>query len=64
MKIVKGQYNPDVPKIYSPALADLIKQMLVVEPDSRPTVDDIMAKAIVMGSIIDLYCNIGAVEVK
>lgn len=64
MKIVQGQYNKDLPFVYNPALTTLLKTMLDLDPEKRPSADEILAESIIMNSLIDLYCSIGAVEVK
>ena len=38
--------------------------MLDLTPEKRPSVSDIMTESFVMTYLIDLYCNIGAVDIK
>lgn len=38
--------------------------MLDLEPNNRPSVDDILAESFVVCAMLDLYLNIGVVEVK
>ncbi|CAK8692248.1 unnamed protein product [Clavelina lepadiformis] len=64
MKIVRAQYDKDLPKIYSVSLTKLLISMLDLEPSKRPSVDDIMAESFIVCTLVDLYLNIGAVEVK
>ena len=64
MKIVRAQYDKDLPKIYSVSLTKLLISMLDLEPTKRPSVDDIMAESFIVCTLVDLYLNIGAVEVK
>ena len=42
----------------------MLLSMLDLDPCNRPSVDDILTEAFVVCSLVDLYLNIGAVEVK
>ena len=64
MKIVQGDYNKELPAVYNSTLKRLLMSMLDLTPEKRPSVGDIMTESFVMKSLIDLYCNIGAVEIK
>lgn len=39
--ILKGEYE-EIPKIYSPSLSSLVQRCLKLDPDERPTIDEIM----------------------
>nr|CAB3264292.1 serine/threonine-protein kinase Nek8 [Phallusia mammillata] len=64
IKIVKCGYNTDFPKMYSSSITDLLKLMLNGEPSNRPSAHQLMCYPVLMYSQLDIYCNIGAVEVK
>jgi len=64
IKIVHGQFNKDLLKTRSSRLSQLLYSMLDLDPSKRPTVDIILAESFVVCSLVDLYLNIGAVEVK
>ncbi|XP_039254767.2 serine/threonine-protein kinase Nek8-like isoform X1 [Styela clava] len=63
-KITKAHYNTNFPKLYSNPLMNLLKRLLSLNPDLRPCVVDIMAEPFIMRKLIDVYVDIGAVEVK
>ena len=46
-KIKKGQYDP-IPKVYSADLSIIIKELLQVNPKSRPDCDSLIYNPIVM----------------
>lgn len=54
----------DLPKIYSAALISILKRLLNINPDNRPMVVDIMTEPFIMRKCIEVYVDIGAVEVK
>merc|ERR1719322_1081104 len=65
IKIVQGDYNKEqLPKTYNSFLKRLLMSMLDLTPEKRPSVSDIMTESFVMTYLIDLYCNIGAVDIK
>ena len=64
IKIVRGQFNKDLLKTRNSRLSQLLYSMLDLDPNKRPTVDTILTESFVVCSLVDLYQNIGAVEVK
>lgn len=46
LNIIKGQYTP-IPSHYSPGLNDLIRDMLNLNPESRPDIHEILKKEII-----------------
>lgn len=50
MKIIKGQYPP-APAHYSKELHELIRALLTVNPDKRPTVNQILAHPLIRARI-------------
>ena len=45
LKIVTGIYEP-IPNYYSKELRDLVKQLIVLDPMKRPTINAILSKCI------------------
>lgn len=55
-KILRGQY-PDIPKIYSQELRDVISEMLTKEPSKRPSIKKILEKDFLASRIPKLVAN-------
>jgi NIMA (never in mitosis gene a)-related kinase len=55
-KILRGTY-PEIPKIYSPELRDLIGEMLTKEPSKRPSIKKILEKDFLASRIPKLVAN-------
>lgn len=53
LNISKGVYTP-IPNQYSSGLNDLIKNMLDLNPDTRPDIHEILKKEIIQNRIQDL----------
>ena len=64
MKIVQGDYNKELPTAYNVNFKKLVMAMLDLIPEKRPSVSEIMTECFLVKYLIDLYCNIGAVEMK
>jgi len=64
MKIVQGDYNKELPTAYNINFKRLVMAMLDLIPEKRPSVSEIMTECFLVKYLIDLYCNIGAVEIK
>lgn len=56
-KIVKGKYPPISPK-YSKHLSDLIAQMLQLNPQQRPDLDQILRKPFIKKHIVNFFTDI------
>lgn len=55
-KILRGSY-PEIPKIYSQELKDLISEMLTKEPSKRPSIKKILEKDFLASRIPKLVAN-------
>nr|XP_002126613.1 serine/threonine-protein kinase Nek8 [Ciona intestinalis] len=65
IKITSGQYKvSELPKIYSGQLVGQLKRLLSLDPTERPSVDEVLSEPFFVCPLIDLYLNIGAVQVK
>ncbi|XP_063675413.1 serine/threonine-protein kinase Nek8-like isoform X2 [Bolinopsis microptera] len=57
--IVSGKFDPIPPKIYSSQLLFLVRCLLHVDPNKRPTPSDLLQKPILMKHVIQLHLQIG-----
>lgn len=58
-KIVKGKYPPISPK-YSKNLSELIAQMLMLNPQQRPDLDQILRKPFIKKHVVNFFVDIAA----
>ena len=54
-QIRSGIYNSFKPNNYSEELLDLVKNILILDPFQRPTIDQILQTSIVSNMRLDLY---------
>lgn len=57
-KIMQANVKP-IDQQYSKGLEQLLKTMLQLNPDDRPSIEDIMAEPFVINALINLYTDIG-----
>ncbi|XP_070562711.1 serine/threonine-protein kinase Nek8-like [Ptychodera flava] len=62
LKIMRGTFSP-ISDHYSEDLRKLILSMLHLDPNKRPTINQIMAEHIVINALLDLHTDIGRVPV-
>ncbi|CAL1542439.1 unnamed protein product, partial [Lymnaea stagnalis] len=60
LKIMRGTFSP-ISSRYSPHLRDLILSMLHLDPNKRPTINQIMAQPIIVNTIMNLHTDMGKV---
>ncbi|XP_030851438.1 serine/threonine-protein kinase Nek8 [Strongylocentrotus purpuratus] len=62
MKIMRGSVAP-ISDRYSDQLKRLLLRMLHLDPDKRPTIDQVMAEPIIFKAVIEVCMTMGAVKV-
>ncbi|XP_019401378.1 PREDICTED: serine/threonine-protein kinase Nek8 [Crocodylus porosus] len=63
LKIMSGTFAP-VSDQYSPDLRQLILSMLHLDPSRRPPLNEIMAQALCIRPLLNLYTDVGSVKMK
>ena len=58
-KVMKGRYEP-IPNFYSQALRTTLSKLLVVEPNYRSSVNDILSSEPILSKLGDLYAQISS----
>ena len=58
-KVMKGRYEP-IPNFYSQALRTTLSKLLVVEPNYRSSVNDILSTEPILSKLGDLYAQISS----
>ncbi|OXB73372.1 UNVERIFIED_CONTAM: hypothetical protein H355_017026 [Colinus virginianus] len=63
LKIMSGTFAP-ISDRYSPDLRQLILSMLNLDPSKRPQLNEIMAQAICIRPLLNLYTDVGSVKMR
>ncbi|XP_048375454.1 serine/threonine-protein kinase Nek8 isoform X3 [Sphaerodactylus townsendi] len=63
LKIMSGTFAP-ISDRYSPELRQLILNMLNLDPSKRPPLNEIMAEAICVRPLLNLYTDVGSVRMR
>uniref|UniRef100_A0A8B9PJG0 Serine/threonine-protein kinase Nek8 n=1 Tax=Apteryx owenii TaxID=8824 RepID=A0A8B9PJG0_APTOW len=63
LKIMSGTFAP-ISDRYSPDLRQLILSMLNLDPSKRPPLNEIMAQAICIRPLLNLYTDVGSVKMR
>ncbi|XP_058020266.1 serine/threonine-protein kinase Nek8 isoform X3 [Ahaetulla prasina] len=63
LKIMSGTFAP-ISDRYSPELRQLILSLLNLEPSKRPQLDEIMAEALCVQPLLNLYTDVGSVRMR
>uniref|UniRef100_A0A670Z453 Protein kinase domain-containing protein n=1 Tax=Pseudonaja textilis TaxID=8673 RepID=A0A670Z453_PSETE len=63
LKIMSGTFAP-ISDRYSPELRQLILSLLNLEPCKRPQLDEIMAEALCVRPLLNLYTDVGSVRMR
>ncbi|KAL7976081.1 hypothetical protein Chor_009759 [Crotalus horridus] len=63
LKIMSGTFAP-ISDRYSPELRQLILSLLNLDPSKRPPLNEIMAEALCVRPLLDLYTDVGSVRMR
>lgn len=63
LKIMRGTFAP-ISEQYSDELRQLILSMLHLDPNKRPSINQIMAQPIVLNALMNLYTDLGMVPCR